>query len=75
MDKKERIVLGIIVIFTYIVVPIDSTAVETYEKIITSQLDGHDVCGSHVDICCDLVEVGFILRFIGCSIKYPIVKV
>lgn len=68
MDEQERIILGIIVVISYILSPMDTAALhDTNEEIISSLFNDHDVPGSHLDVCCDLVDVGFILQYIDCS--------
>jgi len=52
---QARFVPGIIVIITHIVIPtIDLTAVDTYKNTISQ-----DISGTHLDVCCDVSNVGF----------------
>ena len=70
MNEQERIILGIIVTITYILSPMDSAAFhDTNEEIITANIfNDYGVPGSHLDVCCDLVDVGFLLQYIDCTI-------
>ena len=54
MVEQAKSILGIMIII-YIVIPI----INTYTNSM-SQLDGHVTSGSHLDVCCDAANVGFI---------------
>ena len=57
MGEQATFTLGIIVIITYFLIPMtESTSIDTYKNTI-SQLDGNDISGSHIDICCDAAYV------------------
>lgn len=62
MREQAKFILKIIVIITYIVIPvIDSTEVPAISNGM-SQLDGNDIPVSYLDVCCDAANknVGFI---------------
>ena len=57
MGPQGRFYLGIILIITYIVIPmIDSTAVDTYKNTLSKDI----IFGTHLEVCCDIVDVSFI---------------
>ena len=62
MGEQARFILNIFVAITCIVIPMtDSTVVAAFENGM-NQLDGHDISGSFVDVCCDAANrnVGFV---------------
>ncbi len=62
--------IGIIVITTYIVIPmIGSTAVGTYKNTLSQDI----IFGTHLEVCCDIVDVSFIHGFVELIYIYSLI--